>query len=61
MTGIPAFKALKEEFEGKSEGTRIDCEACGNRYSVKVLKENDEYNDFGFICCLFCGQQIKLY
>jgi len=56
-----AFKVLKEEFEGEAEGTRIDCEACGNRYSVKVLKEGDAYNDFGIICCLFCGQQIKLY
>ena len=56
-----AFKALKNEFEGEKEGTRIDCEACGNKYSVKVLKEGDEYNDFGIVCCLFCGQQIKLY
>lgn len=45
----------------KSEGIRIDCEACGNKYSVKVLKEGDEYNDFRTLCCVFCGQQIKFY
>ena len=56
-----AFKALKTEFEAGPEGIGINCEACGNRYSVKVLKEGDEHNDFGIICCVFCGQQIKLY
>jgi hypothetical protein len=56
-----AFKVLKEEFEAGAEGIGINCETCGNRYSVRVLKEGDEYNDFGIICCLFCGQQIKLY
>jgi len=55
------FEALKKEFEGEERGIRIDCQACGNRYSVQVLKQGDEYNDFGTICCLFCGQQIKLY
>ena len=55
------FKVLKEEFEGKPEGTRINCEACGYMYSVKVLKEGGEYNDFGTVCCVFCGQQMKLY
>ena len=54
-----AFQVLKREFE--DPGIGIDCDACGNRYSVKVLKEGDEYNDFGTICCLFCGRQIKLY
>jgi len=56
-----AFKVLKAEFETGQEGLRINCDACGNRYSIKVLKEGDEYNDFGTICCVFCGQQIKLY
>jgi len=56
-----AFKALKKEFEEEEQRIRIECQACGNRYSVKVLKEGDEYNDLGIICCLFCGHQIKLY
>jgi len=56
-----AFKMLKGEFEARPEGIGINCEACGNKYSLKVLKEGHEYIDFGTVCCLFCGQQIKLY
>jgi hypothetical protein len=54
-----AFQILKREFE--DPGIGIDCEACGNRYSVKVEKDGEAYSDFGTICCLFCGRQIKLY
>jgi len=54
-----AFQILKREFA--DPGIRIDCEACGNRYSVKVEKDGEAYRDFETICCLFCGRQIKLY
>jgi len=54
-----AFQILKREFE--DPGIRINCEACGNRYLVKVEKDGEVYGDFGTICCLFCGRQIKLY
>ena len=50
---------LKKEFE--PQGLSLSCEACGNEYEVRVLKENEEFTDSGIICCLFCGQQIKLY
>ena len=50
---------LKKEFE--TQGFKLNCEACGNEYEVRVLKEGEDFNDFGIICCLFCGQQIKLY
>jgi hypothetical protein len=52
---------LKKEFEPESDGLNIRCEACGNEYEVKVKKHGQEFNDFSIICCLFCGQQIKLY
>jgi hypothetical protein len=55
------YLKLKREFTEETGGLIITCEACGNEYEVKVLKEGEEYNDFGIICCLFCGQQIKLY
>jgi len=55
------YKMLKEEFQGTLSGLKFNCEACGNEYEVKVLKEGREFNDFGIVCCLFCGQQIKLY
>ncbi len=56
-----AYLTLKREFQPESEGLNIECEACGNEYEVKVTKEGEDFNDFGIICCLFCGQQIKLY
>ena len=37
----------------------INCEACGNNYSVQVQQEGQEFTDFGIICCVFCGHQIK--
>lgn len=55
------YKMLKEEFQGTLSGLKFKCEACGNEYEVKVLKEGREFDDFGTVCCLFCGQQIKLY
>jgi len=56
-----AFKILKEEFQEELNGLKIDCDACDNKYEINVLKEGENFNDFGIICCLFCGQQIKLY
>ena len=38
-----------------------NCEACGNNYSVQVQQEGQTFTDFGIICCVFCGHQIKLY
>ena len=31
------------------------CEHCGNIYKIIWLKEGDDYNDFGFRHCPFCG------
>ena len=52
---------LKKEFQPESDGLNIECETCRNEYEVKVKKNGDDFNDFGIVCCLFCGQQIKLY
>jgi hypothetical protein len=35
--------------------------AGGNEYEVTVMREDEDANDFGIICCVFCGQQIKRY
>lgn len=56
-----AYLNLKKEFQPGSDGLNIECEACGNEYEVEVKKNGDDFNDFGIVCCLFCGQQIKLY
>ena len=58
---LNVYRMLKQEFQGELRGFKINCDACGNEYEVKVLKEDDEFKDFGIVCCLFCGQQIKLY
>ncbi|MBW2173227.1 MAG: hypothetical protein JRF64_01005 [Deltaproteobacteria bacterium] len=31
------------------------CEHCGNVYRLIWLKEGDQYNDFGYRHCPFCG------
>jgi len=55
-----AYMLLKDEFQGEIQGAKISCEACGNEYEIKVIKGGDGFEDFRIICCLFCGQQIKL-
>lgn len=60
-TQFNALKTVMEEFQGTLKGFKIKCDACNNEYEVNVLKESVNFIDFGIICCLFCGQQIKLY
>ena len=31
------------------------CEHCGNVYKIICLKEGEDYNDFGYRYCPFCG------
>ena len=31
------------------------CSNCGNVYKVELLKEGDDWNDFGYRYCPFCG------
>jgi len=42
------------------EETEI-CHCCGNIYRIIWLKEGDDYNDFGFRHCPFCGLVIDEY
>ena len=55
------YSKLKGEFHEETGAINVNCEACGNVYEVTVIKQGEECNDFGIICCVFCGQQIKLY
>ena len=34
------------------------CPNCGNIYKVILLKEGDDWNDFGYRHCPFCGLNI---
>jgi uncharacterized Zn finger protein len=33
----------------------VTCPNCGNVYKVELLKQGDDYNDFGYRYCPFCG------
>jgi len=37
------------------------CSVCGNTYKVDLLKESDDWNDFGYRHCPFCGDMTDLY
>jgi len=37
------------------------CPFCGNVYKIVWLKEGDDYNDFGYRHCPFCGLVIDEY
>ena len=37
------------------------CEHCGNIYKVVLLKDGDDWNDFGFRHCPFCGNITDEY
>ena len=34
------------------------CQKCGNIYRIVWLKEGDDFNDFGYRHCHFCGNLI---
>ncbi|MBU4353000.1 MAG: hypothetical protein KJ939_08040 [Nanoarchaeota archaeon] len=31
------------------------CSNCGNIYRIELLKEGEDWNDFGYRHCPFCG------
>jgi len=37
------------------------CESCGNVYRVELLKESEDWNDFGYSYCPFCGNMTDDY
>lgn len=37
------------------------CESCGNVYRVELLKESEDWNDFGYRHCHFCGEMTDDY
>jgi transcription elongation factor Elf1 len=34
------------------------CQACLHVYQVTIIKSGEEFNDFGFWFCPFCGQMV---
>ena len=37
------------------------CSSCGNIYRIELLKEGEDWTDFGYRHCPFCGLFIDLY
>ena len=37
------------------------CSSCGNIYRIELLKEGDDWNDFCYRHCPFCGMLIDEY
>ena len=37
------------------------CSSCGNIYRIELLKTGEDWNDFGYRYCPFCGLLIDLY
>ena len=54
MAGEMMNQAMQEE------ETEV-CPSCGNIYRVELLKESEDWNDFGYRHCPFCGLFIDLY
>lgn len=42
-----------------ADETAIICKGCRNIYRNIWLKVGDEWNDFGFRYCPFCGKQTE--
>jgi len=51
------MKAQKNvQIEDSMSDEKVEtCDQCGNVYRLVWLKEGDDYNDFGFRHCPFCG------
>ena len=55
-----AYLKLKNEFDPTEDSLSIYCDACKSNYLLSVIIEDQVYLDFRTVCCVFCGQPIKL-
>ena len=38
-----------------------ECESCGNVYEIQRIKKGEDYNDFGYRYCPFCGAMFDIF
>ena len=38
-----------------------ECDSCGNIYEIKLMKKGEDYNDFGYRYCPFCGTMFDIF
>jgi hypothetical protein len=46
---------------GKEVKPMDECANCGNVYEVKHIKKGEDYNDFGYRYCPFCGAMFDIF
>lgn len=52
----------QEEIEKIIENDETEmCENCGNAFKVELVKEGENWNDFGYRHCPFCGEMTDEY
>jgi DNA-directed RNA polymerase subunit M/transcription elongation factor TFIIS len=51
-----AIKQTGNQTKEAMSGEKVElCTRCGNQYILIWLTQGDDYNDFGFRHCQFCG------
>ena len=38
-----------------------ECDSCGNTYEFDWVKKGEDYNDFGYRYCPFCGAMFDIF
>ena len=38
-----------------------ECDSCGNIYEINHIKKGEDYNDFGYRYCPFCGAMFDIF
>ena len=66
VTGSFLMKGVNDMAEEITNQTITDqevetCSNCGNIYRIELLKEGEDWNDFGYRYCPFCGLFIDLH
>lgn len=55
-----AFEILKNEFEADIQKVRMECELCGESIELEIKRNGRDVNSLENLCCLFCGQHIRM-
>jgi len=55
-----AFQVLKSEFEADIQNVRMECELCGESIELKINRNARDQHSLENLCCLFCGQPIRM-
>jgi len=51
-----AIRQTDDQVKEAMSGEKIElCQKCKNQYILIWLKQGEDYNDFGFRHCPFCG------